>query len=278
MTAPKTDITLLVDNQAEPGLAAEHGLAIWIETEGRHILFDTGQGSALPVNARDLGVDLRTTDHLVLSHGHYDHTGGLPHVLQAAPDVHVYGHPGVVKPRYRRREPAPKAIHMPPDARAALDRLPENQLHWIAEATPLAESIGLTGPIPRRTRYEDAGGPFFLDPDVRQPDPIEDDLALWIRTDDGLVICVGCCHAGLINTIDHIRRLSGIARIRAIIGGFHLINADSRRLAQTVNALATLPVDRIIPCHCTGDPAIKVLKAGLGKKVLRGAAGQTHHF
>ena len=142
----------------------------------------------------------------------------------------------------------------------------------------LTDAIGLTGPIPRRTPYEDTGGPFFLDPDLRHPDPIEDDLALWIRTYEGLVVCVGCCHAGLINTLDHIRRLSGVSRIRAVIGGFHLVNADTQRLAQTVNVLADREVDRVVPCHCTGDPAIRALENALGDKTLRGAAGQTHRF
>lgn len=90
MAAPAITITILVDNQAGPGLMAEHGLALWIETEDRRILFDTGQGDALPANARALGLDLRTTDLLVLSHGHYDHTGGLHHALRAAPHAKVY--------------------------------------------------------------------------------------------------------------------------------------------------------------------------------------------
>lgn len=278
MTSPQVAITLLVDNQSGPGLTAEHGLALWIETQQIRILFDTGQGPALPANARALGIDLSTADHLVLSHGHYDHTGGLLHVLQVAPDVHVHAHPGVVQPRYRRREPAPQTIHMPAGARAALRRLPEHRRHWVAEATALTNAIGLTGPIPRRTPYEDPGGPFFLDREAQHPDPIADDLALWIRTEDGLVVCTGCCHAGLINTIDHIRRLNGGAALRAVIGGFHLIDAEPRRLAQTVKALADLPVARIIPCHCTGDPAVRILEAVLGDKILPGAAGQTHRF
>ena len=96
-------ITILVDNQAGPGLTTEHGFSLWIEADGRHILFDTGQGPALPMNARTIGVDLRKTDLLVLSHGHYDHTGGMPHFLHVATNPHGYFHPGVVLPRYRLR-------------------------------------------------------------------------------------------------------------------------------------------------------------------------------
>ena len=278
MTAPDVDITILVNNQAPPGLVAEHGLSLWIRTTDRHILFDTGQGPALPANAEALGVDLGLTDQLVLSHGHYDHTGGLAHLLKVAPRAHVYCHPGVVQPRYRKREDGPKGIQIPEDAKAALYRLPEKQLHWTSEATFLADAIGLTGPIPRQTPYEDTGGPFFLDPGVRQPDPIEDDLALWVGTAEGLVICVGCCHAGIVNTIDHVRRLSGISRIRAVIGGLHLMNASRHRLEKTVAAMAALPIDKVIACHCTGEAAFGALDMALGDRFIRGEAGETYQL
>ena len=278
MDASPIAITILVDNQAGPGLATEHGFSLWIETDSRHILFDTGQGPALPVNARALGVDLRTADALVLSHGHYDHTGGIPHVLHVAPNAHVYCHPGVVQPRYSLRNGSPKPAHMPSESRAALDRLPEKHLHWTSVACMLSENIGLTGPIPRQTTFEDTGGAFYLDPETHHVDPIEDDLALWIKTDDGLVICVGCCHAGIINTLTHIRRLSGVARIRAVIGGLHLLNADSRRLNHTLAAMKTIAVETVIPCHCTGDRAIDKLEAAMGAKILRSGSGTAHHF
>jgi 7,8-dihydropterin-6-yl-methyl-4-(beta-D-ribofuranosyl)aminobenzene 5'-phosphate synthase len=278
MGSSKIDITILVDNQAGSGLTSEHGFSLWIEAAGRHILFDTGQGPALPFNARALGVDLAETDLLVLSHGHYDHTGGIPHVLHASPKVHVYCHPGVVQPRYSLRNGSPQPAHMPSESMAALDRLPEKHLHWTSEAVMLSDNIGLTGPIPRQIPFEDTGGAFFLDPESRQPDPIEDDLALWIKTDAGLVVCVGCCHAGIVNTLNHVRRLSGDARIRAVIGGLHLLNADHLRLDQTLAVMSALPIETVIPCHCTGDRALDQLEAVMGAKILRSSSGMCHHF
>jgi len=278
MGASPIAITVLVDNQAGPGLTTEHGFSLWIEADGRHILFDTGQGPALPMNARTLGVDLRQTGMVVLSHGHYDHTGGIPHALHVAPNAHVYCHPGVVQPRYSLRNGSPKPAHMPSESMAALDRLPEKNLHWTSETIRLSDNIGLTGPIPRQTTFEDTGGAFFLDPETRHADPIEDDLALWIKTDQGLVVCVGCCHAGIINTLTHIKRLSGVAPIRAVIGGLHLLNADSRRLNHTLAALQTMPIETVIPCHCTGDRALDELEAAMGDKMRRSRSGATHHF
>jgi 7,8-dihydropterin-6-yl-methyl-4-(beta-D-ribofuranosyl)aminobenzene 5'-phosphate synthase len=271
-------VRILVDNRAREGLTTEHGLALWIEADDRHILFDTGQGHALEPNARALGVDLARTDALVLSHGHYDHTGGLPGVLRCAGQAGVYGHPGIVHPRYSRRGETPRAIHMPAASMAALDALDEQRLHWVQGPLQVHDRIGLTGPIPRETPYEDAGGPFFLDPQGERPDSIEDDLALWIHTRAGVIVCVGCSHAGLVNTLHHVGRLSRGLRIRAVIGGFHLLEAGRTRLERTIAALGRLAPERVVPCHCTGALAMVMLRKALGDRVTPGAAGMTFAF
>jgi 7,8-dihydropterin-6-yl-methyl-4-(beta-D-ribofuranosyl)aminobenzene 5'-phosphate synthase len=266
-------ITILVDNQAGEGLVAEHGLSFWIETDGKSILFDTGQGGALATNAGVLGVDLSKTDVLVLSHGHYDHTGGIPYVLQNAGMPEVYCHPGAMVPRYSIREGAAKPVGMPAESKAAIDKFPTKHLHWTVKPVLLSAIIGITGVIPRVTDYEDVGGPFYLDPQGRIADAIYDDLALWIRTDKGLVVCVGCCHAGLINTLTHIRRLNGQAPIRAVLGGFHVSQASQERLDRTIKALREISPEQIVPCHCTGGQAVIALQSAFGVKVSSGYAG-----
>ncbi len=272
-------ITILVDNRiSRLELQAEHGFALWIENEGKRILFDTGQGGALEKNAKMLGIDLGKTDMVVLSHGHYDHSGGLAKVLRHAAAVELYCHPGVILPRYSMKNGIATPVHMPQDSMAAMDRLPPAQLHWLQQPFRLSARIGLSGPIPRSTNYEDAGGPFFLDPKGKRPDPFSDDLALWMQTQSGLVVCVGCSHAGLVNTLDHVRRQNNGQKIRAVIGGFHLVNASSRRLSETISALRRLEVQLVVPCHCTGDLAMAELEDSLGKKVMSGAAGMTFQF
>jgi len=120
MRSEGVKITIPVDNQAGGDLIAEHGLSLWIETEGKHILFDTGQGTALENNARVFGIDLSKAEFLVLSHGHYDHTGGIAQVLQQAHNAGLYSHSGVVQPRYAIRNGTPKSIQIPQKSMAAI--------------------------------------------------------------------------------------------------------------------------------------------------------------
>ncbi len=272
-------ITILVDNRIDqPLLRTEHGLALWIEHEGRHILFDTGQGVALEKNAMILGIDLVKTDIIVLSHGHYDHTGGLSQVMRHSPGAHVYGHPAVVLPRYSISAGAARPVSMPQPSLAALQRLPETRRHWIQQSFPLGDGIGLSGPIPRETDFEDTGGSFFLDRKGERPDPLDDDMALWLRTSGGLVVCVGCAHAGLVNILNHVRRQNNGQKIRAVFGGFHLRNASSDRLAQTIAALRQLDPEMVVPCHCTGESAVRALQDVFKERIIPGAAGMAFRF
>lgn len=273
-----TRITIVVDNNVQGALASEHGWSTWIESDGKKIIFDTGQGPALESNIPKLGIDIEAADILVLSHGHYDHTGGLPYVIAEAPNIELYCHPGVVQPRYAIRDGKARSIGIPHASAEALERFPPERLHWVPEPVMLTKTIGLTGPVPRVTPYEDTGGPFYLDPRGAHPDLIEDDQALWIQTAEGLVVCMGCAHAGLINTLYYIQGLTKITRIRAVLGGFHLMAAGEERLQATVAALRELAPETLIPCHCTGEAAARRLRDDLGQSVTPGAAGMTFWF
>jgi len=266
-------VTILVDNKASGKLVPEHGFSAWIEAAGRQILFDTGQGPALAENAERLSIDVRRADDLVLSHGHYDHTGGVPWVLERAPDIHVYCHPASVSGRFAVRNGAPKPISMPKAASAALGSVRPERMHWAEFPLEIAPGIGITGAIPRVTDYEDTGGPFFLDAAGKRPDPIDDDLALWMRTEKGLVVVVGCSHAGLVNTLKTAVRLSGTSHIHAVIGGLHLLEASWTRIARTARALRAFSPDTIIPCHCTGERALESLRNAFGARVAPGSIG-----
>lgn len=278
MDAQKTKITILVDNQAGKGLVAEHGFSLWVQTGDKHLLFDTGQATAFEKNAAALGIDLAMTDMLVLSHGHYDHTGGVPTCLRAAGKAELYCHPGAVLPRYSVRDGMAKSLRMPPDTMQAIDKLSAGRVHWVQHSLFITETIGLTGPIPRETDGRKSSEPFFLDSKGLRPDPIDDDLALWIRTEEGLIVCVGCAHAGLRNTLGYVRQLNKGLRIRAVIGGFHLMHAGDPDIDQTIAALRAIAPVQIIPCHCTGDHAMAKLSAAFGAACCPGAAGMTFVF
>ncbi len=278
MAVENVRVTILVDNQAAQGLAAEHGLSLWIEAGSLRILFDTGQGSALPVNAEKLEIGLDQADVLVLSHGHYDHTGGLSYVLNVNRRISVYCHPKAVKLRCSLSGGSARFIQMPDEAIVALNKAPLDNMHWVERPIMISPDIGITGPIPRNTNFEDTGGPFFLDPEGRLADSIIDDQALWINTLKGIVVCVGCCHAGLINTLNYARRLSGVSAIRAVIGGFHLVNADENRMTQTIHALRSMHPEKLIPCHCTGEKAARELEKAFEGRVLSEEAGRAFHF
>lgn len=249
-------ITILVDNNATPDLSAEHGFSLLVQTGSRTILFDTGQGSAMKDNAAALGISLEEADTLILSHGHYDHTGGLADLLHINHKVHVYCHAAAFLPRYSVQEGTAKPIKMTSEAMVAINSLPETRVHWVTKVVRLSDHIGITGEIPRKTLFENTGGAFYFDQDGKRADPIKDDLAFWLDTPKGLVVCIGCCHAGIVNTLNYICEKSGNAKIYTVIGGLHLLNAEDARLSETVAALQKFDIENFIPCHCTGQAAI----------------------
>jgi 7,8-dihydropterin-6-yl-methyl-4-(beta-D-ribofuranosyl)aminobenzene 5'-phosphate synthase len=267
------EVTVLADNRAEAPFLAEHGLALWIEAGNKKFLMDTGQGISLCANAALMNIDISKTDSLILSHGHYDHTGSVADVLRLAPQADIYLHPAAFLPRYSLSGGEARPVQAPGTAMSSIVAHPERKVHWIHGYTTAAAVINLTGPIPRETEFEDTGGPFFLDPGGKNPDPIRDDLALWLDTDEGLVVCTGCCHSGIINTLRYIIRITGRSRVKRVIGGLHLVNASQERLERTVEELNKLQIEELVPCHCTGDKAVEYLSAKLDFPVTQGYVG-----
>ena len=268
-------ITLLMDHQAvSPDLSTEHGLSFLLELGERVILFDTGASASFLRNADCLGLPLDRVRHVVLSHGHWDHSGGLGAALQRLPEAQVYLHPRTLGPKYSRHPGRPvRAIGFPMESWSAVCPI-IHQVNWTTAPMRLSPEIGFTGPIPRWHPLERISGPFFLDSEGRQPDPFEDEQALWIRTSKGLVVVLGCAHAGLVNTLYYVRRLSDEGRILAVLGGFHLLEASEERLRFTMEALRRLDVGALFPCHCSGEREVAYLRSHLGSRVRPLAAGE----
>lgn len=256
-----TSITVLVENTAAgQGLLAEHGLAVWIERHSNSVLMDTGQGAVLASNAYRLQVPLYEADSIVLSHGHYDHTGGLAELLRRNQRANIFAHPDCLTGKYARRQDSdPREVGMPNSARLMM--MDESAHRWeqTVGPQPIADGLMTTGAIPRVTDFEDTGGPFYLDRDCHRPDPLQDDQAVFFESSAGIVVLLGCAHAGVINTLLHIRKMTGRKPIHAVAGGMHLVNASPDRLRRTIDELRRLKVERLGPAHCTGSRAVAAL-------------------
>jgi len=245
-------ITVLVENTADGrGLLAEHGLSFWIELGDKRVLFDTGQGNVLNGNARQLGIRLELGDAVVLSHGHYDHTGGLSDALRSTWRTTVYAHPAAFEAKFARNpDGTARDVGMPfLDEQKVREKA---ELVWVEGPTEICEGLHLTGSIPRTTDFEDTGGAFFKDRSCMQPDDLVDDQAAFLETAAGTVVILGCAHAGVINTLRYVQTLTDTRPIHTVMGGMHLRNASAERMDKTVAELRHLDVQRLLPCHCTG--------------------------
>jgi 7,8-dihydropterin-6-yl-methyl-4-(beta-D-ribofuranosyl)aminobenzene 5'-phosphate synthase len=248
-------ITVLVEDAVgKRGLLAEHGLSFLIEKGRNKFLFDTGQGLALRHNAEQLKVDLKTITAVVLSHGHYDHTGGLTFALNGMNCPRLYVHPEAFSLKYARNpDGSAREVGMTAGNKITAGELAE--IVFVEEKTMIAPGLFLTGPIPRTTRFEDTGGAFFKDPECRIPDDLPDDQALFAETKNGTAVILGCAHSGVINTLRYVQTLTANRPIHTVIGGMHLLSASKERMDRTVEALRELNIQRLIPCHCTGFAA-----------------------
>ena len=259
-------ITCVVENSVKLGSPfwGEHGMSVLIEntqTQER-TLFDTGQsGDVLLHNLQRLNVAPDSIQRVVLSHGHYDHAGGLYALLKArntSNPLPIYGHPDIFSEHFSTHPNGHLKPVMMPKTQTELETL---GAQWVLDAKPLAITAELftTGEIPKLEPLENFGDERLViqnpnNPDERLKDPIKDDMSLVIKTSKGLVVVLGCCHAGVINTLNQIEQVFPNQPILAMMGGTHLASASEARLQKTAERVAAIP--QIGFSHCTGIPVM----------------------
>lgn len=274
-----TRIICVVNDTAEKGsnLQSEHGLSFWIHTEHGTVLLDTGQTPGVFLhNFKALKLSFQDIDLLVLSHAHYDHTGGLEAVLSNNTKLTVFAHPDLFRSRYALRQGEYQSIGLALDQSSLKQRV---KLNLSDAPTEILPNLWTTGGISERP--EPVGGSahlFIRNGADWQPDPYRDDISLVLRTNQGLVVICGCCHAGILNTLFHVeRKFKG--PILAVLGGLHLLYAEDQYLEHVVDVLdKRFPDMSLYLNHCTGENAFKKLANAFGNRVKACPAGTIVNF
>lgn len=242
-------ITVLAENRAHENLNSEHGLSMLMEYRKNRFLFDLGLSSLWLDNAAKMNIYLSDVKKVFLSHGHRDHTGGLQYF-----SGEIFCTSQICSPHYSFHPGKPKKILTMPDE--CQQQMKKSEINYINDFEQIFDGVYSTGNIPRISS-ENTGGPFYSDEAKSIPDLIEDESALLFSNG---VLVHGCCHSGIINTLEHCRKNMPDLKVNTIVGGLHLLNADTERLSQTAEYFKKYGIRKLYLMHCTGDDAILYLK------------------
>jgi len=269
---------------AKVNLIAEWGLSFLLRTKNNTILFDTGRNISAYYNAQLLGIDLNEIDKIVLSHSHSDHTGGLRYILERMDkrkEIEIIAHPDIWSERYARYDNEKNKYTGMPFKKEELEKYGA-RFHLTRESIEINKEMITSGEIPLVTDFEEMHSGkiqrLILKDGKYIEDTLLDDLAIFFKSEKGLIIITGCAHRGIVNTIYHAQNLTGIKNVYAVIGGAHLFGASQERIDLTINALKELNVKKIGLCHCTGLKAISSLMTQLPEKFVSVVSGSVLTF
>lgn len=262
-------ITTLVENSAWSFLLGQWGLSFLLELvdskgDSRKVVLDSGINKrAFFHNIKNLKTDLSDVDCIVLSHGHLDHTAATAEIVKMAGGVKIYAHPHAFLPRFHKDRTGKKHnLGVPKGEGIAEIEKAGGKVVLTSKPTEIVPGVMTTGQIERTTKFEQ---PLPLSKTERlvitvngkeTDDQILDDQALWMHIQqEGTYVVTGCAHSGLINTLQHVQRITQSEQIRSVIGGTHLVGRSDDYLQKTIAELKRFELKLFSPCHCTGFKA-----------------------
>jgi len=235
-------LLVLNDDLSGRDFPGEHGFSVLVEAD-KKVLFDTGHSDLFIKNAERLGVSLDDVDSVVLSHGHWDHGNGLKFVKNRR----LVCHPDCFSKRYLKKDGAYVGLEMP------LEEAKNNfELVLTKKPYPVSEAIIFLGEVPRTNDFEGKTTKFYLD--GKKDDFTMDDSALAIKTKKGLVVVSGCSHAGICNIVEYAKKVSGVKKVYAVFGGFHLKGEAAAN--EVIAYFRKGGIEKVFPSHCIDLPAL----------------------
>jgi 7,8-dihydropterin-6-yl-methyl-4-(beta-D-ribofuranosyl)aminobenzene 5'-phosphate synthase len=272
----KIILTIVVDNYVrKAGLLAQHGWSIMITTGEEKMLFDTGQDKRIIYNLKKLGFTPNEIDKIFISHGHFDHTGGLYEIAKAAGrQIDLFGHPGIFDKKFKITAGFKKFYNGIPFSR---ETYKDHGIRFRMDKEParISENISTTGEIVQSVSFEESEKNLMKRKNgFNRIDDFSDDTGVIIETKDGIILITGCAHRGIINSIRQAQRISGKEYLTAVIGGFHLHNKKQKYIDKTISELKKINIGKIIPSHCTGIEGHCSIKKEFGDRCEPGYTGK----
>lgn len=274
-------ITTLIENKSgeNEDLYIEHGISLYIEVDGKKILFDTGQGEKFLENAKKLNIDLKNLDYVIISHGHHDHSGGLPVLIKEInPDVKVFvGREFFNRKHSLRPNGNYDFVGNPFDESFFKEN--DMDVEYIEEdVTRLTDNLSIYTNFDREKEFENINETMYIsDGDGYKKDMFYDEISLGIKTSKGLVVLVGCSHAGVVNILKTIDKRTS-TNIHAIVGGTHLIREDDAKINKIIDYLKDNDIKVIGACHCTGKQGETMLTQQLEDNFINNNTGDVLEF